>query len=334
MNNYQTFGDIGNRVGIFAVAQLLKHAEPVQILSKWVKPEPMPKNKGQVIKWRRVKPVAVNATALTEGVTPAATQINYETLTTVLAQFGGYWAFTDVIADTSEDMVLRDATQVLGEMIGNIKEMIIWGVARGGTQVAYANGTARTDVNTPVDLALIEYATNLLKRNHAKKITKRIAATSNISTEPVNSSFVAVGSIDLEHDIRLIDGFVPVEHYASTSSLLDPEWEIGKVLETRFILSPQLTPFTDAGGTAGAMRSTTGTSADVYSIVVLAQDALGSVALKGLDSVNLVVRNPKMGTPGDPLGQRGDVSWKFWYQAVRLNESWMVRLEVAATALS
>ncbi|MCD2476522.1 N4-gp56 family major capsid protein, partial [Staphylococcus aureus] len=72
---------------------------------------------------------------------------------------------------------------------------------------------------------------------------------------------------------------------------------------------------------------------DVYPIVIVGQDAYGTVALKGATAITPMVLNP--GTPrgGDPLGQRGTVGWKTYFTAIRLNEAWMARLEVAVTDL-
>lgn len=245
----------------------------------------------------------------------------------------GWIQITDKIQDLHEDRVLDDAMTALADQAAATKEAILWGVLRGGTNVFYGNGAVRTAVNTPIDLDLVNAAVNFLKRNHAKKLTSKLSASPNISTEPVNPSYVAFTHIDLETDVRNMDSFVPVERYGSGSPL-DPDWEIGKVNEVRFILSPQLIPFTDAGGTTTTMRSTSGTNADVYPVIIVGKESYGTVPLKGVSAVEMAVKNPKMGEPGDPLGQRGHVAWKIWYQAVRLNESWMCRLEVAATALS
>jgi N4-gp56 family major capsid protein len=332
-STFVTYGDVLPRVGIEAVAKMLSRIEPITVLEPWALVTPLPKNKGETIKWRRIRPLVVSTTNLTEGVTPPSEQLVYEDVVTVIAQFGGWIQITDKVTDLHEDRVLDDAMTALADQAASVKEAVIWGILRGGTNVFYANGVARTSVNTPVDLDLVNAAVNLLKRNHAKKLTERMKAGVNISTEPVNSSYVAFSHIDLETDIRDMDGFVPVERYASGQAL-DPEWEIGKVNEVRFILSPQLSAFADAGGATTTMRSTSGTNADVYPIVLIGKEAFGVVPLKGISSVEMAVKNPKMGEPGDPLGQRGHVSWKIWYQAVRLNELWMVRLEVAATSLS
>lgn len=331
--SFLTYGDIGPRVGIHAVAGLLTRIEPALVLEKYALVTPLPKNTGEVIKWRRVRPLIVSTTALTEGVTPPAEQLVYEDVTTVIQQFGGWIQITDKVADLLEDKALSDAMDLLADQAAATKEAILWGILRGGTNVFYANGLGRPNVNTPIDIDLVNAAVNTLKRNHAKKITSRLAAGPRIATEPVNASYVAFAHVDLETDIRAMDGFVPTEKYAS-GSLLDDTWEIGKVNEVRFILSPQLSMFPDAGGAAGAMRSTSGTNADVYPVVIIGKEAYGTVPLKGINSVQMAVKNPKMGEPGDPLGQRGHVAWKIWYQAVRLNEQWMVRLEVAATAFS
>lgn len=330
--SFVTYGDVSPRVGIVAVAKMLSRIEPIVVLDKAALVTPLPKNKGGTIKWRRIRPLIASTANLTEGVTPAASQLVYDDVTTVIAQFGGWIQITDVVADLHEDRVLDDAMTALGDNVAAVKEAVMWGILRGGTNVFYANGTTRAGVNTPLDADLVAAAVSLLKRNHAKKITERLAAGPNIATEPVNGSYVAYGHTDLEGDVRNCDGFVSVEKYG-TYKPLDMDWEIGKLNEVRVILTPQLGTFTDAGGVAGSMRSTSGTNADVYSLVIVGKEAFGTVPLKGVSSVEMAVKNPKMGEGGDPLGQRGFVSWKIYFQAIRLNEQWMARLEVAATAL-
>ena len=333
-NAFVTYGDISPRVGIYAVGKLLERLEPKLILDKYGRVEALPKNRGEIIKWRRLRPLPINTVMLTEGVTPAPSQLVYEDLTTVIAQFGGWIQLTDKIMDLHEDRALDDAMTVLSDQIANTKEMILWGVLRGGTTVFYANGVARTAVNTPIDASLVQAAVTQLKRNLADKITTKLAAGPGFSTEPVAPSFVMFAHVDLEHDLRQCDGFVPAEKYGS-GSLLDPENEIGKLNEVRVLLSPQLSAFADAGGAAGSMRSTSGTSADVYAAVIVARNAYGTVPLKGASGIDMKVNNAPVGfSSADPLGQRPFIAWKIWYQAVRLNELWMVRLEVAATALS
>jgi len=334
MSTFTTYGDVSPRVGIYAVAKMLARIEPILVLEKFAVVTPLPKNKGETIKWRRIRPLAISTTNLTEGVTPAPSQLQYDDVTTAIGQFGGWIQITDKIQDLHEDRVLDDSMTALADQAASVKEMIMWGILRGGTNVLYANGASRASVNTPIDLDLIRAAVQTLKRNHAKKITKRLSASPNFATEAVNTSFVAFAHVDTERDWREMTSFTPVERYG-TLKPLDDEWEIGKVEEVRVILSPQLSPFLAAGSaTLNGMISNGAANVDVYPVIVIADQAYGTVPLKGVSSVEMAVKNPRMGEPGDPLGQRGHVAWKMWYQAVRLNENWMVRCEAGATQVS
>lgn len=334
-NAFMTYNDsnIAPQIGIVKIAELLARIEPITIADKYSTFTALPKNRGEVIKWRRIRPLAVSTGTLTEGVTPAPAQFAYDSVTTVINEFGVWIQFTDKIADLHEDRVFNDAMTAIGDNIASTKEAVVWGQLRGGTQVFFANGTTRAGLNTPIDADLVAAGVNLLKRNYGKKITPRLSAGTGFNTSPVNASYVMFGHVDAENDYRNIDGFVPVEAYGQFKPL--HEAEIGKVNEVRILISPQLTGALGAGAVVGAtgMRSEDGTNVDVYFSVIVAQDAYGTVGLKGARAVEMHVEQPKMQT-GDPLGQRGFVAAKYWFQAVRLNELWMVRLEHGVTALS
>lgn len=327
------YGDISPRIGIYAVAKFLANAEPQLVLEKFAKVEPVPKNKGLTVKFRRPVVFDVSTIALTEGVTPAPQVLEYEDVTVNLSQYGAWVPFTDVIADTHEDPNLNAMTEECGKQAASTKEAILWNTIRGGTSVIYS-GTAssRATVEAPLDADDLRAATRELKTNHAKKITKRLSASVNIATEPVNAAYIAVGHTNLEPDFRDLAGFVPVEKYSNFAPV--SEFEIGKVEEIRVILTPHLEPFFGKGSTTVAGVLNDGTRVDVYPVIVFGQDAFAITPLKGMDSANVAVMNPKMGASyEDPLGQRGFVSWKMWYAAVRLNEQWMTRIECAASAL-
>lgn len=85
---FVTYGDVSPRVGIYAVAKMLSRIEPILVLEKFALVTPLPKNTGEVIKWRRIRPLVVSTVNLTEGVTPPAEQLVYEDVTTVIGQFG------------------------------------------------------------------------------------------------------------------------------------------------------------------------------------------------------------------------------------------------------
>ena len=59
------------------------------------------------------------------------------------------------------------------------------------------------------------------------------------------------------------------------------------------------------------------------------KDSMG----KNNQAITPTVINPGTIDKSDPLGQRGFIGWKAYFNAVRLNETWMARLEVAASVL-
>jgi len=327
------YGDISPRVGIFAVANMLSFADTQIVLDKFAKVEPVPKNKGLVVRFRRPVPFEVNPAQLVEGVTPAPQALQYEDVQTTLAQYGNWVPFTDVIADTHEDPNVRVMSELCGKQAAETKELITWNEIRGGTQVFFQGGVAnRGLVAAPISIGTIRAVVRQLKRNHARKITKVLSASQNIATEPVNASYVAVAHSDLEQDIRALATFTPVERYSSGRPL-HPN-ELGRVEEVRIILSPMLEPFRGAGAVGASGVLLTNDRADVYPLIIFGEDAYGVTPLKGMDSANIAVMNPKMAASyEDPLGQRGFVAWKMWYSAVRLNEQWMARIETAVSAL-
>jgi len=315
------------------------------MLEKFGQAYPIPKNSTRVAKWRRYYMtgatgsasgdagafnVPVADTPLTEGVTPTGSTLDNKDYSVTLQQYGDFLKFTDVIVDLHEDFppLLREMSDILGEQAAHTIETLRFNVLKAGTNVFYANGTTRGGVNTPLTLSLQRRITRSLKRQNAKPITSMVASSVKYNTQPIESAFIALTHPDVENDIRDLAGFISSKQYGSAVAV---EGEIGSVEDVRYIRSTVFESYEDAGGTKGAMLSTTGTAADVYPILFLARDAYGIVPLRGKDSVEVMVVQPKA-TNTDPLAQRGTIGWKAWNATVILQDAFMVRAEVAATA--
>ncbi len=328
-------GGVSPRTNVWAAREMLKHAGPVIVLSKFGQTKPMPQNKTETVKFRRPVVFEAQTVPLQEGVTPTATAFRYEDVTATLRQYGQVIEVTDKIEDLHEDPVIADASMQAGENIGRTMEQITYGVVKAGTSVYYSNGSARTSVNQPIALAKIRAVVRGLQAQKAMRLTQVLDGGVKYATMPIEASWVAVGHTDLENDIRDLPGFIPVASYGSRRVV--HEYELGSVENIRFVLSPDLAPITDGGGTYNgsgtSMVSTSGTSADVYPVLVFGKEAYGTVPLRGKGSVQPSIIRPNVASKSDPLGQRGYIGWKSWFTAVRLNELWMARLEVAATAL-
>jgi N4-gp56 family major capsid protein len=328
----QTFSGLSQPTTIYLEAKALTVASLVQVLVRMCATKPMPKNKGDTIYFRRPVLVPANTTPLTEGVTPPVKPISYQRVSAQLAQYGDVYGITDKVDDLATDPVLNDAMMVAGRQIADTQEQLVYGVAKAGTNVFYANNTSRGAVNTAISLNKQRAVIRSLRANRAPLKTTMLDGSPKYNTTPVEQGYVGIAHTDLEADIRGMTGFKPVSEYGSGKPLCNEE--IGKVENVRYILSPMLDPFFAAGsGTLNGMKSVGGANVDVYPVLYLGEECLGCVPVKGQGSVTPYVIPVDRPEKSDQLAQRGYVGWKFYFVAVRLNELWMARLEVGVTSL-
>lgn len=313
--------------------RILAHAVPALVFEKFGQPYPITKNTGDTAYFRRYEALDNMPVRLIEGVTPNAQEIKFTDLSVTLEQYGAYAQYSDRLMDTNDANVVENIATVIGEQAAQVVERIRIGVLLSGTNVEYANGTARADVNTTITPQLMDRIRRKLVRQEAKMITSPIASSPRFYTENVPQTFIAVVHPDLAADIEKLEGFKAPWDYGNPSEW---EMEIGAYKNFRFMSSTMLLPFADAGGAATnaagvEMLSTSGTNADVYPMLVFGRDAYGIVPLKGQDALTPMIRRPGIDS-GDPLAQRGTIGWKTMQASIILNQAWMVRAEVAATA--
>ena len=342
----QTYSLVPSRNLIMAEREMLKHAMPIKVLSTFGTQKQLPQNKTDTVVFRRALPIdagtngAPNITAsnylLQEGVTPGARTIAYQDVQVTVQQYGVLMKLSSKAEAMYEDDIPADMVKLVGEHMASIEELISYGVVRGGTNVVYANGTARTAVNTAVTLNKLRQAARQLESAHAQLVTEKLASSVNFNTTAIEPGYLVFIHTDMEADFRNLANFVPVARYGQQKPV--HEREIGTVERFRIVTSPYFKPFLSAGGsiTAGTFLSnggTSGTTADVYPVMVVAQEAWGQVALKGMGAIQPIYLPAKQITHANPMGQFGYVGANFYKNAVRLNENWMVRIEAACSAL-
>lgn len=325
-----TYGDISPRTAAYAAVDMLKRGIPFLVIEKFGQVKPLANKNSKVVIFRRYNALSATPAALTEGVTPASKTLTKTDVTATLVQYGDRVELSDVVLDTHEDMVLKEATEVLGEQAAQMIETVRFNVLKAGTNVFYTNGSARNAVNSKITITAQRKVTRALKRQNARPITSVVRSTPNYLTASIAPGYIGLIHPDQENDVRDMAGFKPAEDYGSMTPF---ESEIGKVETVRYVTSTIFTPFADAGGLAStnSTLSTTGTQADVYPALIVGRDAYGIVPLKGQNSLTPMIVNPKP-SDSDPLAQRGHAAWKSMQTAVILNDLWMGRLECAVTA--
>jgi N4-gp56 family major capsid protein len=343
MQNYST---APSRNLIMAEREMLKKADPIKVLSSFGDQKQVPQNKTDTVVFRRPVPIdaaangapVVNASdyLTQEGTTPTARTITYQDVTVTLQEYGVLMKISSKAELLYEDDIPGDMVSLVGDHMGTLEELISYGVVRGGTNVVFANGTVRTAVNTAISLNKLRQVARAIEAAHGKRVTEKLSAGVNYGTTAIHAAYLVFIHTDLESDVRNLPGFTPVVEYGSQKPV--HEREIGAAEQFRFITSPYFRPFLQAGGTvtAGAFLSNggiVGVTADVYPVMVVAQSAWGQVALKGMGSIDPIYLPAKQKNHANPMGKFGYVGANFWKNAVRLNENWLVRLEVAASGL-
>jgi len=326
--------DIAVNLQGFYDRNLLERATPALIHGRWAQLRPLPKNKGTRINFRRFGAFAANTTPLVGGVTPTGKKLTTTDIYATIRFYGDFFTIDDEIALTGLDNTLIEGGEVLADQMGLTADTLDRDVLVAGTSVRYANDVAsRITVATALAVADVKAAVRILEGGNAKKITQQVVAGTKIGTRPIAPAFRAIAHTDCRQDIEALSGFTKVEEYASQQKV-DAD-EIGAWGNVRFHLTTNAKLWLAGGvvvGTAPTLVAANATNIDVYSIVIQAANAFGSIPLQKGNVKNII---KKMGSAGteDALDQRATSGWKMAKTGKILNDDFMVRIEVGVTDL-
>ena len=342
----QTFTMSPARLAKFK-GEILSHAVPLEVLGRTGRQVKFPKNNSDTYVARRWLPYGATATngstqntffqngtgdrgnaivvahQTQEGVTPSADSMVPVDITVVMQQYSCLYGFTDKTYDLYEDDIPQAMKQQVGERVTFVNEMIIYGALRACTNQYFGGtGTTIATVNGPITLGFVRKIVKNLQANHAKAVTKVLKASNMYGTDAVASGYLVYCHTDMEPDIRDLPNFTPVEKYASGTPMPN---EVGKVERLRFITSPDLPSIQDGGAAIGSTGcySTTGTSIDVYPVIVAAEDAWSQIAVRGQSALDPTFLPPGEKSKSDPLGQRGYCGSSWWKAVMVENPGWM-----------
>lgn len=316
-------------VQAFYDRNLLARAQPAEVHGRYGQQRPIPLRNGNQIKFRRYSQLAVASTPLTEGVTPSGSSLAVTDLTSTLLQYGDYVTLSDLVSMTNQDAVVTEATDVLGDQAGTTIDQARRDVLVAGTNVAYANAVAgRTSVNVKISGTDLDKAIRFLKVQNAKYIKEGIQPTNKIGTGSVRKAFIALVHPDVEFDLEGITGYRSVSDYGSQEGVIEDE--IGAYKNIRFVSSTNCKIFAGAGAAGTTVYKNNGANFDVYVTLIFADNAYGVCPLSG-QAMNTYVKALGSAGTADPLEQRSTVGWKATTTTKILNDSWMTRIESAAS---
>lgn len=324
-----TITQVAPGVQAFYDRNLLERAKPAEVHGRFGQKRPIAKKSGNQIKFRRYSALAAATTALTEGVTPSGSSLAVTDVTATLAQYGDYITLSDVVDMVNQDPVITEATDVLGDQAGLTIDQVRRDVLVAGTNVAYANAVAnRASVNVKLTTADLDKAIRFLKNQNAKFMKEGIPPSDGVGTGAIRKAYVCIVHPDVEFDIESLTGFKPVSDYPSQMGVMEDE--IGAYKNIRFVSSTNAKVLAGAGASGTTVYKNNGANFDVYVSLIFAADAYGICPLSGA-AMETIVKPLGSAGSADPLDQRSTVGWKAMTTTKILNESWMIRLESAAS---
>jgi len=313
--------EIAREVNNFYDRTLLERAVANFVHTRWAQVRDLPRNIGtNTIKFRRYSNLTAATTPLQEGITPSGSQLSVTDITATVEQYGDYVTVTDVVSYESQDAVLMEAAEIMGDQSGDTLDQLCRDILNAGTEVIYS-GSARTatvqvaagDVITTANL---ESSVANLKDNKARKMTRMITPSTGYNTTPIAACYVAIVHPAITAKIKTFSGWTPVQKYPSQAGVMKDE--VGSYDDIRFVESTNAKVKTGLG--AGSI--------DVYCTLVFGANAYGISRVSGEAMKNIV---KPLGSAGsaDPLDQRATSGWKATFVAKILNEDFIQRIESA-----
>jgi len=167
---------------------MLRKAVPLFVHLKWAQVRDIPKGAGTSIKFRRYSLLTPATTPLTEGITPAGSQLAYTDVPATIEQYGDYVTLTDLLVFTTLDPVLTETAEVLGIQYQQTIEQVCRDVMVLGTTIQYASTALITGGVTAamkITKAEVMLAVKTLKNNIARKITSQIDFSTGFNSSPI-----------------------------------------------------------------------------------------------------------------------------------------------------
>ena len=313
-------------IAAFYDKNLLMRAVPFFVHDKFGQAKSLPNKSSETIKFRRYSNLAAATTPLTEGVTPAGSQLAVTDITAKVVQYGDFVTLTDKIAMHVEDNVVMEATDILGDQAGLTldtvwRDAIVPNIANANIYTV-AGAATTEDALVAADIitaGALDKSILTLKKNLAKKFTSIITGSDKVGTSPVRAGYMAIVHPDVVYDLENVTGYKNVSEYASQGDV--QEGEVGSYKDIRFIEATQGYINTDGGAAA----------VDTYHTPVFGKEAYGVVSLRGKGKFETFVKPLGSAGTADPIDQRSTVGWKASTVAKILNDAFMVSVISASS---
>ncbi|MBX3498111.1 MAG: N4-gp56 family major capsid protein [Alphaproteobacteria bacterium] len=314
-----TTSTVPDAVSTFYDRTLLTKAKPLLVHTKWGQVRDIPRNNTDNIRFRRYSLLSAATDPLVEGVTPSLASLSVTNVDATVQQYGNGVLITDKLNFTTQDPLLTEVADILGENAANTLDQLTRDELATTTTIQYAStATANNEVTSAMKItkAEVQEAVRTLKVNNAKKVTSMVSASDGFNTSPLDACFIGIVHPNTTYDLKNIPGFIRVEEYGQRTAM---PGEVGALDEVRFIETTNAKVYSAAGSG----------SIDVYGTIIMAADFYAVSRISG-EAMKNIVEGP--GGNSDPLHQRQTSAWKATFVATILNDAFGLSLRHAVSS--
>ena len=311
---------LSDEMKTFYDRMLLERTVPKLLHAKFGQTKRIPPHAGRIIEWRKFDGLSTATTPLVEGTLyNDLKDLTVTAITGTVDQYGDAIGFSDLVSTTTIDPLLANATTILAEQAAQTIDELVRDTLIAGTTVIYANGRAgRTSITATDNFKEMDGNGSTATGGSLADLRKIRLQMELNRARPINGYYQVITHPRVMLDIQSTTEWREAQLYNQTNRIFDGS--VGEMYGLKFWTTDVAKYWADGGSS----------NADVYSMLVFGQDAFGVIDLAGH---NLQTVFKPLGSAGtaDPLNQQSTMAWKVTFGTKILQQSFMLRYEVATS---
>ena len=297
----------------FYDTELLENARAEMYYAQFGKKQPLPKNHGKTVEWRKWNTFA-RASKLQEAVIPTGQKFGMSSKTGSIDQYGTYAAISDQLELHAYDDVILGATEEMGASAAETQEVLIRDALLTNTNVLYCDNIDKESgkvLSTPTSCATMAAGGTTTASGGGTAtadgwslltpdmVNKAVTKLQKDRVPTIGGKYVAIVHPSVIYDLRSSDEWIEAHKYASPEEIYNGE--IGELHGVRFIrntFAPVLGGNTYKNKEGGV----------TYATYFLGKDAFGIIDPEG-GALEMIVKDKAQA--GGPLDQFSTIGYKF-----------------------
>jgi len=262
-------------------------------------PYKMPANSGNILRMRRYNrletaPVPVNPAMMN----PPSQQLTAIDIDATISFYATYTVITKEVTLENQDPVLNENVARLGQSMRETEDQLIRDMLEATASIVNCVGGTNGDSPTEIVRSDVDGVVATLQNNDGEFVSEMIGGENKFGTGPVRDAYICMADSNMIGQLENVAGFINKAQYPNDQSTLSSEW--GSIGNVRFFLSSR--------GSVTGSASLLG--ADVYNLLVCAQEAYCSIDLDG-SSAQYIYHPPGWGDDPCELRQTGGYRFAF-----------------------